>query len=307
MTRTQRLVVPLAPAALVLAIVVALALRDDAEAVDPDAPTSLTVWTVGDLCDDDNAPLDCADVGALVDQAEPDYFVPLGDIQYENGALEKFNAYYDPKVGSRLNDVTKPLPGNHEYWGRTSVAAGYYSYFGSAAGDPRKGYYSWSVGGWKLIVLNSNCGKIADGCGYTLPQATWLRDQLAGPETCEVVFNHHPPITDGKYAPGISNQKGFWRRAVEGKAELFVSGHDHGYQRFAPRNASLAPAAGGVRPLVVGSGGKSFYPFTGTNRSEYRQSSKFGALRLTLAGAGYSGAFVNVDGITMDAFTGTCS
>ena len=100
--------------------------------------------------------------------------------------------------------------------------------------------------------------------------------------------------------------KGFWRRAYEARAELFVSGHDHGYQRFAPRRTDFSPAADGVRALVVGTGGKSLYPFTVTNRSEYRQATDFGALRLTLSDTGYVGDFVNLDGASMDSFAGTC-
>jgi hypothetical protein len=121
------------------------------------------------------------------------------------------------------------------------------------------------------------------------------------------LFNHHPPITDGWYAPGVTNQRGFWRRAVEGKAELFLSGHDHAYQRFAPRHAAFRRAQGHVRALVVGTGGKSSYPFGATNRSRYRQSTDFGALRLTLTDSGYAGAFVNVIGARMDSFSGRCS
>jgi hypothetical protein len=269
------------------------------------AADTFTLWTVGDICDDDHAPIpDCADVGDLIDNASPGYFVPLGDNQYENGALANFNTFYQPKVGAKLNDVTRPVVGNHEY--TTAGAAGYYAYFGAKAGDPAKGYYSWTHGNWTMVVLNSNCAKIADGCGYTGPQSVWLRAQLAQPATCEIVFDHHPPITDGKYRPGVANTKGFWRRAYEGRAELFLSGHDHGYQRFAPRNTAFAKVGDGVRAVVVGTGGKSFYPFDSTMRSEYRQDTAFGALRLTLTDTAYTGAFVNVDGITMDSFSGVC-
>lgn len=285
---------------LVFAALPAMLLPGGAAAADP-----FTVWTVGDICDDDNAAIDCADVADLVAGGWPGYFVPLGDNQYETGALSAFNRFYDPKVGAKLNRVTMPVVGNHEY--RTTDAAGYFSYFGSAAGDPAKGYYSWTVDNWKLIVLNSNCGKINRICAYAKAESLWLRGQLAGPETCEILFDHHPPITDGEYAPGTKSVKAFWRRAYEARAELFVSAHDHGYQRFAPRRTDFTPAADGVRAVVVGTGGKSLYRFTATNRSEYRQATAFGALRLTLSDTGYSGAFISVDGVTMDSFSGTCS
>ena len=133
------------------------------------------MWAVGDICNDDNEAIDCADVADLVAADSPDYFVPLGDNQYETGALSAFNTYYHPKVGAKLNQVTQPVVGNHEY--RTTNAAGYFSYFGAAAGDPAKGYYSWTAGNWKLIVLNSNCGKINRICAYAKAEAVWLRDQ----------------------------------------------------------------------------------------------------------------------------------
>ena len=214
MSTTRRAVATVSGFVMLAAMATTL-LPGGASAADP-----VTVWAVGDICDDDNEAIDCADVGDLVAAGSPDYFVPLGDIQYEKGALTAFNKYYDPKVGAKLNSVTKPVVGNHEY--RITNAADYFSYFGSSAGDPTKGYYSWTVGNWRLVVLNSNCAKIGGICGYPKAEGLWLRDQLAGPETCEVIFAHHPPITDGEYAPGISSMKGFWRRAYEARAELFV-------------------------------------------------------------------------------------
>ncbi len=280
--------------------VAAVTPSEDARAVGP-----LVVWSVGDLCDDDNGVPGCERVANLIaaDTARS-YFVPLGDSQYENGSLAKFNTYYKPKVGTKLNAITKPIPGNHEY--KTAGAAGYFAYFGAKAGDPAKGYYSFTADGWTLIFLNSNCGKIAGGCGYAGVQARWLDAQLQRSQTCEIVFAHHPPISDGEYAPGSVSMLGFWRHAYENNAELFVSGHDHGYQRFAKRNSALVTAADGVTPLVVGTGGKSLYAFRLVNRSVYRQRSAFGALRLSLSPSGYSGRFVNINGVTMDSFSGSC-
>lgn len=299
MTSHRRVIAAVSGLFVAFATLATTTLAGDAAATDP-----LTVWTVGDICDDDHAEIDCADVADLVAADVPDYFVPLGDIQYETGALSAFNTYYHPKVGAKLNQVTQPVVGNHEY--RTTNAAGYFSYFGAVAGDPATGYYAWTAGNWKLIVLNSNCGKINRICAYGKAESLWLRDQLAGPETCEVIFDHHPPITDGEYAPGTTSVRGFWRRAYEARAELFVSGHDHGYQRFAPRRTDFSLASDGVRAVVVGTGGKSLYPFTTTDRSEYRQATDFGALRLTLSDTGYAGEFRNVTGATMDSFSGTC-
>jgi len=274
--------------------------RDDAQALDP-----LVVWAVGDMCDDDNGVPGCKQVADLIAaDATTTYFVPLGDNQYEKPTLALYNTYYDPKVGVRLNAITKPIPGNHEY--AIANADGYYSYFGAKAGDPTKGYYSFTDGGWNLIFLNSNCGNIADGCNYRSAQATWLDLQLQGPETCEMVFAHHPPMSDSESSSGTANMRYFFRHAYENHAELFVSGHHHSYQRFSPRNAAYAPAADGVLPLVSGTGGRSLSTFGAANRSEYRQNTVFGALRLSLSPTGYTGEFVNISGTVMDSFSGSC-
>ena len=272
-----------------------------ATAADP-----LVAWTVGDMCDNDNGVPGCERVADLIAaDTTTSYFVPLGDIQYEKPTLALFNTYYHPKVGARLNAITKPIPGNHEY--TIANAGGYYAYFGARAGDPSKGYYSFTENGWKLIFLNSNCGKIADGCNYTSVQAKWLDVQLQGPETCEIVFTHHPPMSDNVSSSGTPNMKHFFRHAYENHAELFVSGHHHSYQRFSPRNAAFAPTANGVLPLVSGAGGHSFSSFGTTNRSEYRQNTVFGALRLSLSPSDYAGEYVNIKGTTMDSFSGSCT
>lgn len=271
-------------------------------------PDPLTVWAVGDMCDNDNEVPGCGEVAGLVaGDSTTSYFAPLGDLQYDRGTLPEFATYYHPKVGARLNAVTRPVPGNHEY--ETANAAGYFSYFGAAAGDPNKGYYSVTDGNWRLIFLNSNCNQIAAGCNYTSAQAKWLDLQLQGPETCEIVFTHHPPISDGSSEAepsGAPSMRSFLRHAYENYAELFVSGHHHSYQRFSPRNMAGVPVADGVVSIVSGVGGEEFAAFAATNRSEYRQNTQHGALRLSLSLTDYSGAFVNIDGATMDSFSGSC-
>ena len=276
----------------------------EAQAVDP-----LIVWTVGDMCDNTNAVPSCRDVADLIaDDPTTTYFAALGDLQYNRGSLAEFNNYYHPKVGSRLNPITKPIPGNHEY--ATANASGYYSYFGAAAGEPSKGYYAFRENGWTLIFLNSNCGKITAGCNYTSVQAKWLDQQLMGSDTCEIVFTHHPPISDGDSTSatpsGTPNMKSFFRHAYENRAELFVSGHHHSYQRFSARNTAYAPTEGGVVPIVSGAGGKDFAGFGTTDRSVYRQNTQHGALRLSLTPTGYSGRFTSISGATLDSFSGVC-
>ena len=52
--------------------------------------------------------------------------LPLGDLQYEDGTLDKFQRSFDPTWG-RLKAQMRPVVGNHEY--RTPGAAGYFDYF----------------------------------------------------------------------------------------------------------------------------------------------------------------------------------
>lgn len=283
-----------------IALVAAVNASPDGEAVENGAAI---FWAIGDVCDNDNAPTDCADVGELIgDDPSKDGLLMLGDGQYDRGTLSEYNTWYDAKMG-HLNGITRPVPGNHEY--ASGSASGYFNYFGDRAGDPAKGYYSFTVNGWRIIALNTTCGKVAGGCAYTGPQSTWLRDQLALSEDCELVFGHHPYISDGEYYPGIAGMKSFFRRAVAGRAEMFLSGHDHNYQRFAARDVNRAPSSSGVQQIVVGNGGTSLYGFQ-ANRTVARDASAFGALRLALSDSSYRGEMRSITGATLDAFSGSC-
>jgi hypothetical protein len=126
----------------------------------------------------------------------------LGDIQYEDGAYSKFLASYDPSWG-RVKSITKPAPGNHEY--QSGSPAGYFQYFGAAAGDPAKGYYSYDLGGWHFVALNSNCSAVG-GCGEGSPQELWLRDDLRDhPAACTLAYWHHPRFSSGSHGSSTTS------------------------------------------------------------------------------------------------------
>ncbi|CAA9353870.1 MAG: hypothetical protein AVDCRST_MAG34-1935 [uncultured Nocardioidaceae bacterium] len=271
------------------------------------AAASTVVWAVGDSCDNDHAAVDCDDVGRLIaNDAATDAVLALGDLQYENGSLTNFNRFYDPKMGrgKGLWSKTFPVPGNHEYL--TAGAAGYFSYWQGRAGDKSRGYYGVTLGGWQLVGANSMCAKVG-GCGATSAQGRFVAGYLDRAGSCELVFNHHPAFSDGghgDYAEG----RALFGVAYQNRAELFLSGHDHTYQRFAPRrpDGSVSSAVG-VRQFVVGTGGKTLTGFKpDRHRTEYRQNSRFGALRLALTPTGYSARFVSVGGTVMDSSSGTC-
>ncbi|MCC6750045.1 MAG: DNRLRE domain-containing protein [Deltaproteobacteria bacterium] len=229
----------------------------------------------------------------------------LGDIQYEDGTLAKYMASYDPSWG-RLKAKSAPAVGNHEYL--TAGAAGYFGYFGAAAGDPAKGYYSYDVGTWHVVVLNSNCSK-AGGCGAGSPQERWLRADLAAhPTKCTLAYWHHPRFSSGQHGSHTTMTE-LWQALYDYNAELVLSGHDHDYERFAPQTASgAADPARGLRQFVVGTGGKNHYGFNATiANSEVRNADTYGVLRLTLRPGSVDWKFLPEPGKTFtDSGTMVC-
>jgi hypothetical protein len=220
----------------------------------------------------------------------------VGDTQYNAGLLTEFQNVYDPSWG-RVKSVTDPTMGNHEY--NTFGAQGYFSYFGSAAGNPSQGYYSFNTGAWHIISLNSNCAQITGGCDAGGPQEQWLRSDLAAhPNTCTIAYFHHPRWSSGDEGdhPALS---AFWTDLYNAHVAVVLNGHDHDYERFAPQNATggLDPT-NGVREFVVGTGGEDhalFYRVPDAN-SEVRNDSTFGILQLTLHKTNYDWSFVSEAG-----------
>ena len=227
----------------------------------------------------------------------------LGDNQYEDGTLAKYQASYDPSWG-KLKAVTHPIPGNHEYG--TPGAAGYYAYFGAAAGDPAKGWQSFDLGGWHLIGLNSNCGAVG-GCGAASPQGQWLAADLAAhPGVCTLAYWHHPRFSSGPHGNDATTAD-FWTLLYAASTDLVLVGHDHGYERFAPQSPSAAADPAGIREFVVGTGGKNL-TFVSTVRanSEVRNYGAFGVLELKLWPTGYDWRFLGTSGATLDSGRGLC-
>ncbi len=228
----------------------------------------------------------------------------LGDIQYEDGAYSKFLASYNPSWG-RVKSITKPAPGNHEY--QSGTAAGYYQYFGSAAGDPTKGYYSYDLGGWHIVALNSNCSFVG-GCGAGSPQELWLRADLAAhPASCTLAYWHHPRFSSGSHG-NDTTYTAFWQALYDANADLVLVGHDHDYERFAPQTpgGALDPARG-IRQIVAGSGGKEVRGFSTIRaNSEARNASSLGVLELTLGASAYEWRYRAAVGSFADNGSASC-
>jgi acid phosphatase type 7 len=241
----------------------------------------------------------------------------LGDIQYYCGGAAAFAASYDKSWG-RLKPITYPSVGNHEYitsnpsgpatdCDPTGLAAGYFGYFGAAAGASNGGYYSYDLGTWHIIVLNSNCPQ-AGGCGTGSAQDTWLQADLAAhPVACTLAYWHIPLWSSGGRA--AQNSAKFVQRLYAAGADVILTGHDHTYERFAPQNpAGLLDTVQGLRAFVVGTGGANHttIPSVAAN-SEVRNADTFGFLRLTLHPGGYDWRFVPEPGKTFsDSGSASC-
>jgi acid phosphatase type 7 len=231
----------------------------------------------------------------------------VGDNAYPNGTAEDYARCYEPTWG-RHKARTRPAPGNHEY--HAEKAAGYFRYFGPAAGPAGRGYYSYDSGGWHVVMLNSNCSAIEQGCRAGSPQERWLRADLAAhPARCTVAMWHHPPFTSGRPHGPSYTTKPLVDALYDGGVELLVTGHNHQYERFAPQTPTgQRDDARGVREFVVGTGGAFHYAFgRPTANSEVRNGDTYGVLKLTLRPGAYEWQFVPVEGGGFTDFgRGTC-
>jgi calcineurin-like phosphoesterase family protein len=221
----------------------------------------------------------------------PDRVAALGDTQYDSAAGAAYLASYDLSWG-RLKAITRPAVGNHEYLVSTS-ASGYFSYF-PVAGAPT-GYYSYDLGTWHVVVLNSNCNIVA--CSAGSAQEQWLRDDLAANSTaCTVAYFHHPLFTSGSSHPGAVAVRPLWQALVAQGVDVVLNGHNHGYERFDLQDANGVAGPAGIREFVVGTGGKSLAGFGPVQPNSEVRSAAYGVLQLTLHGASYSWRFVSVAG-----------
>jgi hypothetical protein len=268
------------------------------------AITGTTLWAVGDIGD-------CSSSGdegvAAVIAAGDGPIAAIGDIVYEAGTADDFARCFQPAWGP-LKDRIHPALGNHDYG--TAAAHDYFAYFGAAAGEVGKGYYSYEAGSWHIIALNSNCDDVPGGCAAGSPQYQWLQADLAAHKdaVCTLAYWHHPRFTSGLHGNTVA-MADLFQALYDSNADIVVSGHDHHYERFAPQTpGGLADAARGIREFIAGTGGGTLYPlFVKAPNSEVRDANTFGVLKLTLGEGAYSWEFVPVAGETFrDSGQGTC-
>ncbi|MFF3286922.1 metallophosphoesterase family protein [Streptomyces sp. NPDC003023] len=262
------------------------------------AKSEYVVAVAGDICDSSK---ECLLTDPLVDNMNPDAVIGLGDQAYSSGTITEHNSYYDPYWG-KYTDKTNPVPGNHEYL--TAGASGYYDYFGARAGERGKGYYSFDVGDWHFIALNSSIDMSVGSA-----QHTWLKaDLAANSKSCTGAFLHHPLVSVGRYS-GFSSTKPAWDELYGHGADLVLVGHDHSYQRYAKINPSKVKDPKGIREILVGTGGRGYYAAEGTHSAlEAKNDNTFGVLKLRLTSSTYKWDFLPVEGSTFtDSGTARCN
>lgn len=262
---------------------------------------SVTVLAAGDIGECGGG---AEETGRLV-ATLPGTIAALGDIAYPDGSPEAFARCFDPAWGP-VRDRIRPAMGNHD--AQTPAAAGYFAYFGAAAGPAPDGYYSYELGAWHVAVLNSNCGLVG-GCGPGSPQLRWLEADLAAAGTRNILAYWHAP----RFSTGVHGDSeamaALWETLVRAGADIVLAGHDHDYQRFAPMDADGAPDPGGVREFVVGTGGAGLRRQVREHPAlEVRVGDTWGVLRLELVECGYRWSFIAVDRTVRDqgAQEGTC-
>lgn len=292
--------------------------RDGVEATDParadDRPAApgqasrgFRVVAVGDIACAPGSTVseqEChhSQVANLVASLRPRQLWLVGDLQYDRGERTAFDQVFDRSWG-RFKRISRPVPGNHEYL--TPGASGYFGYFGAQAGDRARGYYSFRAGDWQVLALNSNCTEVP--CGEGSRQLDWLRDKLRKSRSrCTAAFWHHPRFSSGPHG-GDDSLRPIWRELRRARAELVVSGHDHGFEAFAPQDENGMARKNAPRELVVGTGGRSLYRFDAPARnSAYRVADVFGALELDLRRDRFRWRFVAEDGTVRAAGAARC-
>jgi hypothetical protein len=262
----------------------------------PPPPSGATLLAAGDIAGCTSGYQD--EVTADLLGAREGTIAALGDNAYPDGSAGNYADCYDPSWG-KYKDRTRPVPGNHEYY--QTGAAAYFSYFGDRAGPAGRGYYSYELGSWHIVALNSEA-RLAE-------QADWLKADLAAhPATCTLAYWHRPYFTSGHHPP-YALIRPLVEILYQAGAEIVLSGHNHQYERFAPQDPDRHADPQGIRQFVVGTGGANvLYDFEATQpNSEVRWKDGYGVLALTLEDGSYSWNFLAAGGANFsDSGEGSC-
>ena len=268
--------------------------------VPPPAP-SVTAYLVGagDIADctnrlNNDGGIHAEATAKLIDSMPEAMVFTAGDDAYFSGSPEEFNNCYGPRWG-RFKNRTRPSPGNHEYVeGVRTNGVPYFDYFGGSAGDRGTGFYSYTLGNWHIVSLNSNVG-----VGPGSEQLMWLTNDLdansrSATAKCTLAYWHHPLFTSGPSAGSNALMRTVWTVLYQYGVDVVVNGHDHLYERFNPQDPNGRPdAPAGIREYIVGTGGVALYEFGPTApNSVFKTNRSWGVIRFTLRDVGYDSVFV---------------
>ena len=241
-----------------------------------------------------------------------DEVMTLGDNAYPSGSAQDFAQCFTPSWGDTAKLIMKnirPTPGNHEHL--SGMAAPYYDYFGKAAGSSKKGYYSYNIGEWHAIVLNSEL--VVNGA-FTpqdrKDQEDWLKKDLTdNAKLCTLAYWHHPRFSSGWHGTELRIMP-IWQILYDAKVDLVLNGHDHNYERYLPQDPQgVVDSVKGIVQIVAGTGGgdlRGFGTSTPGPNSAYQIQGHYGVLKLTLGKEEWQSVFIDTNGRTWDAQGGKC-
>lgn len=234
-----------------------------------------------------------------------DTILPLGNSVFPQGTFDAYTQCFAPSWG-KYKERMKPIPGNRDY--QVPGAAGYFQYYRRLAGNSLKGYYSYDIGAWHIVALNSNCSAIG-GCAKSSPEYSWLSQDLAShPAACTLAYIHHPPFTSGNVDQN-PEVRPLWQLLNQQGVEVVLAAHDRFYERFKPMDGrGRENQTAGTREFIVGSGGRGTENFGRiVPTSQVRDNTTYGVLRLTLHEKRYDWLFLAAaNGSFSDGGTGTC-
>jgi hypothetical protein len=254
------------------------------------------------------------DTAAIIQKFPTATVFAAGDDAYTNGTANEFKDCYGQSWGV-FKERTRPSPGNHDYGIYPPVlrhnAAPYFNYFGTNAGPAGLGYYSYDLGGWHIVSLNSMAGQ--KGAPKMADQIAWLKNDLDHTEKrCVLAYWHHPLFSSGSEHGDQANDPGrfmtpLWDVLLQHKAEVILNGHDHHYERFDLQDAAHKATPDGIRELIVGTGGgKGRGLGTIKVNSQLQLAHRYGVLLMTLHPNSYEWHFINVNGNVEDLGSGEC-
>ncbi|SFQ78153.1 discoidin domain-containing protein [Amycolatopsis rubida] len=249
----------------------------------------------------------------LVQQMNPAAVITMGDNQYDSDdvglTLQNFKDYYD-KTWGKFKSITHPVPGNHETYDDDTPFKAYEQYFGKIATPNGKRYYSWEMGNWHFIALDSN-GFVDDKDGGELKdteQMNWIKQDLAkNTKGCVAAYYHHPRWSSGDHGDERGSKQ-LWDLFAQNKVDLILNGHDHHYERFFPQNASGKSDPAGPVEIIGGMGGANPYPIHTPHATTAKLlKDTFGVLKLTMTDTTFSEQLIGLDGKVQDSSpTYTC-